>query len=141
MNQETINRHMKTFTESQNILPKRQLIIPNLIRHSDEGNTTLKTAIKMCDEYNEMLNDGDLQSALEHLPYAAQSLIRYAEETALRKDERQIKYGLELRKKDAQINAIKSFNDFSKKIQPTSKNKPTDKLSDAEKKIIKSFSK
>ena len=74
-------------------------------------------------------------------PYAAQSLIRYAEETALRKDERQIKYGLELRKKDAQINAIKSFNDFSKKIQPTSKNKPTDKLSDAERKIIKSLSK
>jgi hypothetical protein len=48
---------------------------------------------------------------------------------------------LELRKKDAQINAIKSFNDFSKKIQPTNKNKPTDKLSDAEKKIIKSLSK
>ena len=65
----------------------------------------------------------------------------FAEETALRKDERQIKYGLELRKKDAQINAIKSFNDFSKKIQPTNKNKPTDKLSDAEKKIIKSLSK
>ena len=80
---------MKTFTESQNILLKRQLLIPTL----------------------------------------------------LRKDERQIKYGLELRKKDAQINAIKSFNDFSKKIQPTNKNKPTDKLSDAEKKIIKSLSK
>jgi len=48
--------------------------------------------------------------------------------TALRKDERQIKYGLELRKKDAQINAIKAFNDFSKKIQPISKNKTTDKL-------------
>jgi hypothetical protein len=132
---------MKTFTESQNILLKRQLLIPTLLRHSDSQNNLLIDALKKCDEYNEYLTGGDLQSALEHLPYAAQSLIRYAEETALRKDERQIKYGLELRKKDAQINAIKSFNDFSKKIQPTSKNKPTDKLSDAEKKIIKSFSK
>ena len=132
---------MKTFTESQNILLKRQLLIPTLLRHSDSQNNLLIDALKKCDEYNEYLTGGDLQSALEHLPYAAQSLIRYAEETALRKDERQIKYGLELRKKDAQINAIKSFNDFSKKIQPTNKNKPTDKLSDAEKKIIKSFSK
>ena len=132
---------MKTFTESQNILLKRQLLIPTLLRHSDSQNNLLSDALKNCEEYNEYLTGGDLQSALEHLPYAAQSLIRYAEETALRKDERQIKYGLELRKKDAQINAIKSFNDFSKKIQPTSKNKPTDKLSDAEKKIIKSFSK
>ncbi len=132
---------MKTFTESQNILLKRQLLIPTLLRHSDSQNNLLIDALKKCDEYNEYLTGGDLQSALEHLPYAAQSLIRYAEETALRKDERQIKYGLELRKKDAQINAIKSFNDFSKKIQPTSKNKPTDKLSDAEKKIIKSLSK
>ena len=132
---------MKTFTESQNILLKRQLLIPTLLRHSDSQNNLLIDALKKCDEYNEYLTGGDLQSALEHLPYAAQSLIRYAEETALRKDERQIKYGLELRKKDAQINAIKSFNDFSKKIQSTSKNKPTDKLSDAEKKIIKSFSK
>ena len=132
---------MKKFTESQNILLKRQLLIPTLLRHSDSQNNLLIDALKKCDEYNEYLTGGDLQSALEHLPYAAQSLIRYAEETALRKDERQIKYGLELRKKDAQINAIKSFNDFSKKIQPTSKNKPTDKLSDAEKKIIKSFSK
>ena len=132
---------MKTFTESQNILLKRQLLIPTLLRHSDSQNNLLIDALKKCDEYNEYLTGGDLQSALGHLPYAAQSLIRYAEETALRKDERQIKYGLELRKKDAQINAIKSFNDFSKKIQPTSKNKPTDKLSDAEKKIIKSLSK
>ena len=132
---------MKTFTESQNILLKRQLLIPTLLRHSDSQNNLLIDALEKCDEYNEYLTGGDLQSALEHLPYAAQSLIRYAEETALRKDERKIKYGLELRKKDAQINAIKSFNDFSKKIQPTSKNKPTDKLSDAEKKIIKSFSK
>ena len=132
---------MKKFTESQNILLKRQLLIPTLLRHSDSHNNLLIDALEKCDEYNEYLTGGDLQSALEHLPYAAQSLIHYAEETALRKDERQIKYGLELRKKDAQINAIKSFNDFSKKIQPTSKNKPTDKLSDAEKKIIKSFSK
>ena len=132
---------MKTFTESQNILLKRQLLIPTLLRHSDSQNNLLIDALKKCDEYNEYLTGCDLQSALEHLPYAAQSLIRYAEETALRKDERQIKYGLELRKKDAQINAIKSFNDFSKKIQPTNKNKPTDKLSDAEKKIIKSLSK
>ncbi len=132
---------MKTFTESQNILLKRQLLIPTLLRHSDSKNNLLIDALKKCDEYNEYLTGGDLQSALEHLPYATQSLIRYAEETALRKDERQIKYGLELRKKDAQINAIKSFNDFSKKIQPTSKNKPTDKLSDAEKKIMKSLSK
>tara|TARA_B110000259_G_C13756305_1_gene298721 strand:+ start:120 stop:518 length:399 start_codon:yes stop_codon:yes gene_type:complete len=132
---------MKTFTESQNILLKRQLLIPTLLRHSDSQNNLLIDALEKCDEYNEYLTGGDLQSALEQLPYAAQSLIRYAEETALRKDERQIKYGLELRKKDAQINAIKSFNDFSKKIQPTSKNKPTDKLSDAEKKIIKSLSK
>ena len=132
---------MKTFTESQNILLKRQLLIPTLLRHSDSQNNLLIDALKKCDEYNEYLTGGDLQSALEHLSYATQSLIRYAEETALRKDERQIKYGLELRKKDAQINAIKSFNDFSKKIQPTSKNKPTDKLSDAEKKIIKSLSK
>ena len=132
---------MKTFTESQNILLKRQLLIPTLLRHSDSKNNLLIDALKKSDEYNEYLTGGDLQSALEHLPYAAQSLIRYAEETALRKDERQIKYGLELRKKDAQINAIKSFNDFSKKIQPTNKNKPTDKLSDAEKKIIKSLSK
>jgi len=132
---------MKTFTESQNILLKRQLLIPTLLRHSDSQNNLLIDALKKCDEYNEFLEDGDLQSALEHLPYAAQSLIRYAEETALRKDERKIKFGLELRKKDAQINAIKSFNDFQKKIQPTRKNKPTDKLSDAEKKIIKSFSK
>jgi hypothetical protein len=132
---------MKTFTESQNILLKRQLLIPTLLRHSDSQNNLLIDALKKCDEYNEYLTGGDLQSALEHLPSVTQSLIRYAEETALRKDERKIKYGLELRKKDAQINAIKSFNDFSKKIQPTSKNKPTDKLSDAEKKIIKSFSK
>ena len=129
-------------TESKKILLKRVLIIPNLIRHSDEGNTTLKTAIKMCDEYNEMLNDGDLESALEHLPYAAQSLIRYAEETALKKDEIKIKNSLELKKKDHVISALKSFNTFTKTVgnkKPTSPNKRTDGLSDAERKVIQSL--
>ena len=133
---------MIKITESKKILLKRQLIIPNLIRHSDEGNTTLKTAIKMCDEYNEMLNDGDLESALEHLPYAAQSLIRYAEETALHKDELHIKNSLELNKKDHIISALKSFNAFTKTLgnkKPTSPNKKTDGLSDAERKVIQSL--
>ena len=128
---------MIKLTESKKILLKRVLIIPNLIRHSDEGNTTLKTAIKMCDEYNEMLNDGDLESALEHLPYAAQSLIRYAEETALHKDELHIKNSLELNKKDHIISALKSFNTFTK----TTDKKKTDGLSDAERKIINSIKK
>ena len=133
---------MIKLTESKKILLKRVLIIPNLIRHSDEGNTTLKTAIKMCDEYNEMLNDGDLESALEHLPYAAQSLIRYAEETALKKDELKIKNSLELKKKDHVISALKSFNAFTKTVgnkKPTSPNKRTDGLSDAERKVIQSL--
>jgi hypothetical protein len=133
---------MIKLTESKKILLKRVLIIPNLIRHSDEGNTTLKTAIKMCDEYNEMLNDGDLESALEHLPYAAQSLIRYAEETALKKDELKIKNSLELKKKDHVISALKSFNTFTKTVgnkKPTSPNKKTDGLSDAERKVIQSL--
>jgi len=133
---------MIKLTESKKILLKRVLIIPNLIRHSDEGNTTLKTAIKMCDEYNEMLNDGDLESALEHLPYAAQSLIRYAEETALHKDELHIKNSLELNKKDHIISALKSFNAFTKTVgnkKPTSPNKKTDGLSDAERKVIQSL--
>ena len=133
---------MIKLTESKKILLKRVLIIPNLIRHSDEGNTTLKTAIKMCDEYNEMLNDGDLESALEHLPYAAQSLIRYAEETALHKDELHIKNSLELNKKDHIISALKSFNAFTKTVgnkKPTSPNKRTDGLSDAERKVIQSL--
>ncbi len=133
---------MIKLTESKKILLKRVLIIPNLIRHSDEGNTTLKTAIKMCDEYNEMLNDGDLESALEHLPYAAQSLIRYAEETALHKDELHIKNSLELKKKDHVISAMKSFNAFTKTVsnkKPTSPNKRTDGLSDAERKVIQSL--
>ena len=128
---------MIKLTESKKILLKRVLIIPNLIRHSDEGNTTLKTAIKMCDEYNEMLNDGDLESALEHLPYAAQSLIRYAEETALHKDELHIKNSLELNKKDHIISALKSFNTFTK----TTDKKKTNGLSDAERKIINSIKK
>ena len=128
---------MIKLTESKKILLKRVLIIPNLIRHSDEGNTTLKTAIKMCDEYNEMLNDGDLESALEHLPYATQSLIRYAEETALHKDELKIRNSLELNKKNHIISALKSFNAFTK---TTDKKKP-DGLSDAERKIINSIKK
>ena len=74
---------MKTFTESQNILLKRQLLIPTLLRHSDSQNNLLINALRKCDEYHEFLEDSDLQSALEHLPYAAQSLIRYAEDTAL----------------------------------------------------------
>ena len=133
---------MIKLTESKKILLKRVLIIPNLIRHSDEGNTTLKTAIKMCDEYNEMLNDGDLESALEHLPYVTQSLIRYAEETALHKDELHIKNSLELNKKDHIISALKSFNAFTKTVgnkKPTSVNKKTDGLSDAERKVIQSL--
>ena len=133
---------MIKLTESKKILLKRVLIIPNLIRHSDEGNTTLKTAIKMCDEYNEMLNDGDLESALEHLPSVTQSLIRYAEETALHKDELHIKNSLELNKKDHIISALKSFNAFTKTVgnkKPTSPNKRTDGLSDAERKVIQSL--
>jgi hypothetical protein len=133
---------MIKLTESKKILLKRVLIIPNLIRHSDEGNTTLKTAIKMCDEYNEMLNDGDLESALEHLPYVTQSLIRYAEETSLHKDELQIKNTLELNKKNHIISALKSFNAFTKTVgnkKPTSPNKKTDGLSDAERKAIQSL--
>ena len=128
---------MIKLTESKKILLKRVLIIPNLIRHSDEGNTTLKTAIKMCDEYNEMLNDGDLESALEHLPYVTQSLIRYAEETALHKDELHIKNSLELNKKDHIISALKSFNTFTK----TTDKKKTNGLSDAERKVISSIKK
>ena len=132
---------MIKLTESKKILLKRELIIPNLIRHSDEGNTTLKTAIKMCDEYNEMLNDGDLESALEHLPYVTQSLIRYAEETAIKKDEIKIKNSLELKKKDHIISAMKSFNAFTKsnKKKTTCPKKETDGLSDAERKIMRSI--
>ena len=128
---------MIKLTESKRILLKRVLIIPNLIRHADSHNITLETAIKLADEYNEMLNDGDLESALEHLPSVTQSLIRYAEETALKKDELKIKNSLELNKKNHIISALKSFNAFTK---TTDKKKP-DGLSDAERKIINSIKK
>ena len=133
---------MIKLTESKKILLKRVLIIPNLIRHSDEGNTTLKTAIKMCDEYNEMLNDGDLESALEHLPYVLRVLFVMQKRRALHKDELQIKNSLELNKKDHIISALKSFNAFTKTVgnkKPTSPNKKTDGLSDAERKVIQSL--
>ena len=124
-------------TESKKILLKRLLLIPNLIRHADSHNTTLETAIKMCDEYNEFIHNGDLESALEHLPYVTQNLIRYAEETALHKDELHIKNSLELNKKDHIISALKSFNTFTK----TTDKKKTNGLSDAERKIINSIKK
>ena len=133
---------MIKLTESKKILLKRVLLIPNLIRHADSQNITLETAIKLADEYNEMLNDGDLESALEHLPSVTQSLIRYAEETALKKDELKIKNSLELKKKDHVISAMKSFNAFTKTVsnkKPTSPNKRTDGLSDAERKVIQSL--
>ena len=133
---------MIKLTESKKILLKRVLLIPNLIRHADSQNITLETAIKLADEYNEMLNDGDLESALEHLPSVTQSLIRYAEETALKKDELKIKNSLELKKKDHVISAMKSFNAFTKTVgnkKPTSSNKKTDGLSDAERKVIQSL--
>ena len=133
---------MIKLTESKRILLKRVLIIPNLIRHADSHNTTLETAIKMCDEYNEFIEDGDLDSALEHLPSVTQSLLRYAEETALKKDELKIKNSLELNKKNHIISALKSFNAFTKTVsnkKPTSPNKTTDGLSDAERKVIQSL--
>ena len=76
--------------------------------------TNLADAIKLADEYNEYIEDGDLNSALEHLPSVAQTLIRYAEETAIKKDEIKIKNSLELKKKDHIISAMKSFNAFIK---------------------------
>ena len=133
---------MIKLTESKRILLKRVLIIPNLIRHADSHNITLETAIKLADEYNEYIEDGDLESALEHLPSVTQSLIRYAEETALKKDELKIKNSLELKKKDHVISAMKSFNAFTKTVgnkKPTSKSKSTDELSDAERKVIRSL--
>ena len=133
---------MIKLTESKKILLKRVLIIPNLIRHADSHNITLETAIKLADEYNEYIQDGDLESALEHLPSVTQSLIRYAEETALKKDELKIKNSLELKKKDHVISAMKSFNAFTKTVgnkKPTSSNKKTDGLSDAERKVIQSL--
>ena len=128
---------MIKLTESKKILLKRVLIIPNLIRHADSHNITLETAIRFADEYNEYIEDGDLESALEHLPSVTQSLIRYAEETALKKDELKIKNSLELKKKDHVISAMKSFNAFTK----TTDKKKTDGLSDAERKIINSIKK
>ena len=133
---------MIKLTESKKILLKRVLLIPNLIRHADSHNITLETAIKLADEYNEYIEDGDLESALEHLPSVTQSLIRYAEETALKKDELKIKNSLELKKKDHVISAMKSFNAFTKTVsnkKPTSPNKRTDGLSDAERKVIQSL--
>ena len=133
---------MIKLTESKKILLKRVLLIPNLIRHADSHNITLETAIKLADEYNEYIEDGDLDSALEHLPSVTQSLIRYAEETALKKDELKIKNSLELKKKDHVISAMKSFNAFTKTVsnkKPTSPNKKTDGLSDAERKVIQSL--
>ena len=133
---------MIKLTESKKILLKRVLLIPNLIRHADSHNITLETAIKLADEYNEYIEDGDLDSALEHLPSVTQSLIRYAEETALKKDELKIKNSLELNKKNHIISALKSFNAFTKTVgnkKPTSSNKKTDGLSDAERKVIQSL--
>ena len=133
---------MIKLTESKKIMLKTLLIIPNLIRHADSHNTTLNSAIKLADEYNEYIEDGDLESALEHLPSVTQSLIRYAEETALKKDELKIKNSLELKKKDHVISAMKSFNAFTKTVgnkKPTSPNKKTDGLSDAERKVIQSL--
>jgi len=130
---------MIKLTESKKILLKRLLLIPNLIRHADSHNRTLETAIKLADEYNEYIEEGDLDSALEHLPSVAQNLIRYAEETAIKKDETKIKNSLELKKKDHIISAMKSFNAFIKtdKKKTTSPNKETDGLSDAERKIMR----
>ena len=132
---------MNNLTESQKIILKRRLLIPSIIRHIDIHNTTLKNAIKLADEYNEYINDGDLDSALEHLPSVAQTLIRYAEETAIKKDEIKIKNSLELKKKDHIISAMKSFNAFTKsnKKKTTSPKKETDGLSDAERKIMRSI--
>ena len=132
---------MIKLTESKRILLKRVLIIPNLIRHADSHNIALENAIKLADEYNEYIEDGDLDSALGHLPSVTQSLIRYAEETALKKDELKIKNSLELKKKDLVISAMKSFNAFTKsnKKKTTSPKKGTDGLSDAEREILRSI--
>ena len=133
---------MNNLTESQKIILKRRLLIPSIVRHTDIHNTTLVNALKLADEYNQYIEDGDLDSALEHLPSVAQTLIRYAEETALHKDELHIKNSLELNKKDHIISALKSFNTFTKTVgskKPTSPNKKTDGLSDAERKVIQSL--
>ena len=130
---------MNNLTESQKIILKRRLLIPSIVRYLDVHNTTLVNALKLADEYNQYIEDGDLDSALEHLPSVAQNLIRYAEETAIKKDEIKIKNSLELKKKDHIISAMKSFNAFIKtdKKKTTSPNKETDGLSDAERKIMR----
>ena len=132
---------MNNLTESQKIILKRRLLIPSIVRYLDVHNTTLVNALKLADEYNEYIEDGDLDSALEHLPSVAQNLIRYAEETAIKKDEIKIKNSLELKKKDHIISAMKSFNAFTKtdKKKTTSPKKETDGLSDAERKIMRSI--
>ena len=132
---------MNNLTESQKIILKRRLLIPSIVRHTDVHNTTLVNALKLADEYNQYIEDGDLDSALEHLPSVAQNLIRYAEETAIKKDEIKIKNSLELKKKDHIISAMKSFNAFTKsnKKKTTSSKKETDGLSDAERKVIQSL--
>jgi hypothetical protein len=132
---------MNNLTESQKIILKRRLLIPSIVRYLDVHNTTLVNALKLADEYNQYIEDGDLDSALEHLPNVAQNLIRYAEETAIKKDEIKIKNSLELKKKDHIISAMKSFNAFTKsnKKKTTSPKKETDGLSDAERKIMRSI--
>ena len=132
---------MNKLTESQKIILKRRLLIPSIVRHTDIHNTTLVNALKLADKYNQYIEDGDLDSALENLPSVAQNLIRYAEETAIKKDEIKIKNSLELKKKDHIISAMKSFNAFIKtdKKKTTSPKKETDGLSDAEKKIMRSI--
>jgi hypothetical protein len=132
---------MNNLTESQKIILKRRLLIPSIVRYLDVHNTTLVNALKLADEYNQYIEDGDLDSALEHLPSVAQNLIRYAEETAIKKDEIKIKNSLELKKKDHIISAMKSFNAFTKtdKKKTTSPKKETDGLSDAERKIMRSI--
>ena len=132
---------MNNLTESQKIILKRRLLIPSIVRYLDVHNTTLVNALKLADEYNQYIEDGDLDSALEHLPSVAQTLIRYAEETAIKKDEIKIKNSLELKKKDHIISAMKSFNAFTKtdKKKTTSPKKETDGLSDAERKIMRSI--
>ena len=132
---------MNNLTESQKIILKRRLLIPSIVRHTDVHKTTLVNALKLTDEYNQYIEDGDLDSALEHLPSVAQNLIRYAEETAIKKDEIKIKNSLELKKKDHIISAMKSFNAFTKtdKKKTTSSKKETDGLSDVERKIMRSI--
>ena len=132
---------MNKLTESQKIILKRKLLIPSIIRHLDTHNTNLKNALKLADEYNEYIENGDLDTALEHLPYVAQNLIRYADETAIKKDEIKIKNSLELKKKDHIISAMKSFTAITKsnKKKTTSPKKETDGLTDAERKIMRSI--